>query len=215
MTPSVGPTVDLYRYYGPGDDLLYVGISLNAIQRAIDHRRRGASWWTLWERCTVERFDTREQAAQAERDAIRSERPRYNIIHNRSRAEVYAAPPVAAVACDVIYDHRLFSQRASTAKFYAAARSAIDHLVHAIGLDEGIRESLTQDQWIAMVADFARYNVFADSCARCWDEKSDAWWAFPVKVTRTSPTWIVCEYICSEHGLRWTTGYNSDLRISA
>lgn len=70
----------LYRYY-KDDVLLYIGVSLNTIQRQMQHRDM-ADWYTEVTNMTVENFSTRNEALNAEKEAIIKEKPLYNKIHN-------------------------------------------------------------------------------------------------------------------------------------
>lgn len=72
----------LYRFWR-GKTLLYVGVSVNAYERASQHKRT-AGWWDEADSVTFEHFHTREAVLDAERVAIRNECPKYNIVHNRS-----------------------------------------------------------------------------------------------------------------------------------
>jgi len=83
-------TTDLYRYFDADGKLLYVGISLSALNRAIQHKS-SAGWWSQQRTMTRETHPTRSAAEEAERRAIATEKPIHNIVHNRHRAEV--APP--------------------------------------------------------------------------------------------------------------------------
>lgn len=67
----------LYRFYNGQQDLLYVGISGNVSKRCDQHRLR-SEWWNDTEFLTVEWFDTRMQAFNAETAAIKVERPLHN-----------------------------------------------------------------------------------------------------------------------------------------
>ena len=75
----------LYRHFDADGRLLYVGISLNALARLSQHSL-DASWFKDIRLVTIEVFDTRLKAAAAERKAIRSERPMWNVAHARSGA---------------------------------------------------------------------------------------------------------------------------------
>lgn len=77
--PSNEPT-DLYRYYDHHGRLIYVGVSKQAVVRAMQHERT-AHWWDAWASMTRETFPTRDAALDAERTAIRNERPLFNIVH--------------------------------------------------------------------------------------------------------------------------------------
>jgi len=73
---------DLYRFYDQSGQLLYVGISLSAAQRASDHKAT-KSWWPQVATMTVERIcDDRNEALKVERTAIVRERLKYNVVHN-------------------------------------------------------------------------------------------------------------------------------------
>ena len=78
---SAEPT-HLYRWYGEGDTLLYVGISRSALKRAMEHATE-KDWWLGVTHSTVKLYPSRSAALKAEEEAIKSERPRHNIVHNR------------------------------------------------------------------------------------------------------------------------------------
>lgn len=69
----------LYRHFDSDDNLLYVGISLWAVKRLIDHRE-SAHWFDSITKITIESFPSRNDAIVAEYEAIRREKPRHNII---------------------------------------------------------------------------------------------------------------------------------------
>jgi hypothetical protein len=79
---------DVYRLYGgdleEGLTLLYVGISVDARQRFINHRRR--SFWELVTYATITRYATRSGAEIVEAHAIATERPVLNIRPGSSAA---------------------------------------------------------------------------------------------------------------------------------
>lgn len=77
-------TTALYRFYGAGDELLYIGIT-NSIPRRLDQHSDSKPWYTEARRITVEHHPTRGDALAAEMAAIKAERPKYNIQHNRGR----------------------------------------------------------------------------------------------------------------------------------
>lgn len=74
--------VELYRLYNADDCLLYVGVSTNLVERLRSHAHRppaGKPWFGDVAYCSLENFREEWQALEAERAAIRSERPLYNI----------------------------------------------------------------------------------------------------------------------------------------
>jgi predicted GIY-YIG superfamily endonuclease len=68
----------LYRLFDPEDNLLYVGITFMPGHRLETHRRE-RYWWPDVVRTEFETFQDRKSAQAAERLAIRSEHPRYNL----------------------------------------------------------------------------------------------------------------------------------------
>jgi predicted GIY-YIG superfamily endonuclease len=83
-------TTELYRYFAADGRLLYVGVSLDALRRAKQHYKT-ADWIVGSTSVTFERYATREAALLAEAEAIRAERPVYNIVHAVRRRRVPAA----------------------------------------------------------------------------------------------------------------------------
>src|SRR5262249_31908278 len=75
---------NLYRAYDADGRLLYVGISLSAFNRLIDHKR-DSGWASEMVTMTVERFPTREIAEWEERKAIKEQRPIWNRAHNNDK----------------------------------------------------------------------------------------------------------------------------------
>lgn len=75
----------LYRHFDASDRLLYVGISLSAVQRLAQHRT-GAKWFDQIARVDVQWLPSREDALAAESEAIRTERPQHNIAGTSTRS---------------------------------------------------------------------------------------------------------------------------------
>jgi len=71
---------NLYRHFNAAGELLYVGISLHAMQR-MRHHEANSHWFDDVETMKVETFDDRRSAMRAERDAIKSECPKFNKTH--------------------------------------------------------------------------------------------------------------------------------------
>lgn len=72
----------LYRHFNERGDLLYVGISLSAINRLGQHADH-AAWFKTISKVTIESFATRNEALDAERNAIHKENPKHNIKHKK------------------------------------------------------------------------------------------------------------------------------------
>jgi excinuclease UvrABC nuclease subunit len=84
-----GPTI-LYRMFDADDRLLYVGITCNKQQRWDGHRQN-SRWWPLVARKELATYPDRSTALTAERTAILSEQPIYNVSGNpaQPRAHVH------------------------------------------------------------------------------------------------------------------------------
>lgn len=74
-------TTTLYRLYTESEELLYVGIAGN-VGRRLDQHSDVKTWWTKVAMIKVEHFQTRHLAEIAEKNAIRGEKPRYNVQHS-------------------------------------------------------------------------------------------------------------------------------------
>lgn len=97
----------LYRFYDIDGRLLYIGISLNPGSRWKQHRD-DKPWWHDVAQVTVERLPSRQVALAAEQAAIVAERPRYNIIHNRSSDRIESTGGWGSRAADMpddCHDH--------------------------------------------------------------------------------------------------------------
>src|SRR6056297_1212452 len=81
----------LYRVFS-GETLLYVGISLSALNRISQHKRY-SKWFSKHPptHMTMEHFDSRVDAEGAEREAIKEERPVYNDVYNGTTKRKKAA----------------------------------------------------------------------------------------------------------------------------
>ena len=88
--PPAGPVdtegeTAVYRLYGIGNVLLYVGLTNDFNTRSGQHEQ-GASWFAFVETEYLEFFDSRAEAFAAEWAAIRDEWPLYNVHGGRVRA---------------------------------------------------------------------------------------------------------------------------------
>lgn len=73
----------LYRAYDPDGELLYVGIGFSWAKRIKSHESK--DWHQLVKTVSVQHFDDRPSDVRAKREAIRSERPAFNVQHNRPK----------------------------------------------------------------------------------------------------------------------------------
>ena len=70
----------LYRFFDQNHQLLYVGITYRIEPRFSQHRQEKP--WDQIATVTVEHHPTRDRALEAERAAIQSENPKWNVVHN-------------------------------------------------------------------------------------------------------------------------------------
>jgi hypothetical protein len=80
-------TVALYKHYDINNNLLYVGVSLYALIRLRQHKDQ-SHWFGLISKITIEYYATRLLAEEAEKAAIKKERPLYNKVHNATKQEL-------------------------------------------------------------------------------------------------------------------------------
>ena len=76
MTKS--EVTSLYRHFDAKGTLLYVGISLNTVNRLCQHKT-SSPWINDISLIKIEQFNTREEAIEAEKTAIQNECPLHNI----------------------------------------------------------------------------------------------------------------------------------------
>ena len=74
----LAPPVAVYRFYDAHDQLLYVGITDSPGVRFGAHRAKSA-WWAQAVRNTIAWYDTRDEATNAESEAIATESPLHNV----------------------------------------------------------------------------------------------------------------------------------------
>ena len=93
----------VYRMYDASDRLLYVGVTGHYNRRMSEHRK-SQPWWLSVDRIEHTEYPDRVTAEEAERQAIRSESPRYNDGDREARqasrdaaiaALIAKAPPLA------------------------------------------------------------------------------------------------------------------------
>lgn len=88
----------LYRFFGAGGTLLYIGIT-NSIPVRLKNHSRDKPWWLGVTSITVEHYPNRAAVLEAERRAIRAEKPLYNDQHNKA-GRWSSDPEVPAVNSD-------------------------------------------------------------------------------------------------------------------
>ncbi len=74
--------IALYRHFDADNQLLYIGISLSAIDRFDDHIKT-SEWAFESVRMESQWFESREEALVAEKEAIKNEHPKHNKTHSK------------------------------------------------------------------------------------------------------------------------------------
>lgn len=72
------PNHQLYKHYDQSGDLLYIGISLSAINRLYQHKAK-SHWYHNIARVEIVNFSSRGELVRAESRLIKSLKPRHNI----------------------------------------------------------------------------------------------------------------------------------------
>lgn len=70
----------LYRHFNLSGELLYVGCTLDALSRLGAHKHE-SPWFNEIDFVTIQRFGSLVEALEAEKEAIRTELPKYNVRH--------------------------------------------------------------------------------------------------------------------------------------
>ena len=91
MTDLASRPHTLYRFFNAKNELLYVGVTCDAISRWTQHAGV-KTWWPEVARTTVEHFPDRQSVMAAETVAIKTEKPKYNI--RQSSSAVSSRKPV-------------------------------------------------------------------------------------------------------------------------
>jgi hypothetical protein len=97
----------LYRFFGAGGTLLYIGITADLPTRLHDHRD-DKPWWLGVTNVTLEHYPSRDAVLEAERRAIVAERPLCNNHHNEAgRVKPSKPEPETAMGVDELADYAL------------------------------------------------------------------------------------------------------------
>jgi len=91
----------LYRLYGANGILLYTGISDDWTRRLRQHWQ-AKQWAAEILSVTLETYASRPAVSAAEREAIQSERPLYNIQHNRRGPQASEEPAGTLTGTDIL-----------------------------------------------------------------------------------------------------------------
>lgn len=90
----------LYRHFDAAGALLYVGISLSAVQRLAQHKQT-AAWFDGIARVEVQWLASREEALTAEAIAIAKEGPLWNVARPQVEGPVQRSAPIASATDEI------------------------------------------------------------------------------------------------------------------
>ncbi len=91
----------LYRFFGAGGTLLYIGITVSIPERVKKHSV-DKPWWDGVANIAKENYPNRAAALEAEQRAIIAEHPLYNIVHNSAGSQWHSAPAGTGRAPELI-----------------------------------------------------------------------------------------------------------------
>jgi predicted GIY-YIG superfamily endonuclease len=156
-------TTFLYRLYNANDELLYIGISKSAIHRLHTHLVH-QPWGAQIVKQTVERFEKRSDAIQAETLAIKSEQPKHNIVHNYADSRPQTKWLEIHPASDVVV----------TSNCHMALRFKQSDPVWRPS--QGQRKAVFG--LCAEVSAVKNSNLIAFKCSKCHDWETKSWFKF-------------------------------------
>lgn len=74
----------VYRHFDADGQLLYIGCSINPLQRLESHKQQ-SDWFDSIATVTIENYRTHSEALAIEASAILGEQPLYNKVHKKKR----------------------------------------------------------------------------------------------------------------------------------
>jgi predicted GIY-YIG superfamily endonuclease len=222
-------TTFLYRLYNADDELLYIGISKSAIHRLHEHLTQ-QPWADQVAKQTIERYETRDAAVIAERNAIQSEAPTHNIVHNKGitwkqQKQLRYAEPAAAIEYGegatlqvTRYTSEQFQpiQRITerwTQRLLHKALTAINDAVVQSGRADGFDETDAFEDVLRSM----RYLPFADGCRLCMKDGNDddgTWLRWPVGVLQGGAFAYQC-HVCGNVWRTWWSRQPVPLKVTA
>jgi len=102
-------TFCVYRMYNDANEAVYIGQSLHP-HRVAAHAER--EWWPQVATIKVRHYETRDEAMNAERDAIKAESPKHNRQH-AMRAAGYERAKIANTAAELLTPEQAADRLAS------------------------------------------------------------------------------------------------------
>ena len=127
----------LYRHYNAQGKLLYVGISYNALNRLSRHAL-SSSWYDQIARIDITHFETREAAIEAEKNAIRSENPLFNIEFSLTRTKKTIRPSAPRITDKDVEKYPLVVAEKSRIFYFFDKRWSVSWIADFFGTEPAI-----------------------------------------------------------------------------
>lgn len=128
----------LYRLFGDDDVLLYIGVAKTFGVRWHQHTQ-SQPWWPEVRRQTIDWHPSRAAAEDAERAAIKAERPKYNVVHNSAPVEIRLEPPSSdPIGEPLLYTYQRAAQRLGIS-LYDLRRLVADGEIRPVSLGARMR----------------------------------------------------------------------------
>lgn len=124
--------VALYRHFNHEGELLYVGISLSAAERLRQHLD-GSCWRYEIARMDISWFDSRSSALMAEKEAIKSELPIFNVMHSGRVKRQESSDAIREVAASHEHADEIRSADDQTIKLCESESDAVAVSIHLSG----------------------------------------------------------------------------------
>jgi excisionase family DNA binding protein len=126
--PDIDETC-LYRHFDKANILLYVGVSLSALNRLAQHRVV-SEWFGQIHRVEIERFSTRREALEAERNAISGEKPLHNIKGLRHKKPAPTGPRLRQIN-GTLFAARVSATVGETCQATGLGKTTVYELINA------------------------------------------------------------------------------------
>lgn len=133
-------SVCLYRHYDGSGNLLYVGISYSVLKRLSEHSNK-AFWFPQIRRIEIEHYTDRKAAVIAERRAIDTENPKYNL----ARPNIKKPKPVQYEKIELIIAKIREENRRAEPQELESIREALGHTKRSLAAVMGIHYRTLQD----------------------------------------------------------------------
>jgi len=142
----------LYRHYDKEGSLLYVGISLSAINRLSQHKVH-AHWFEKITQVTIEKFESRKEAIEAEKKAIINENPIHNLYRplkkDQSNYEKHGEMSKQQLTSRIVHFNPLYSL-SDAAQTLNISSSKIKELIESKILGAILIREKWDDRWQKM-----------------------------------------------------------------